>query len=135
MSGVPPAIRIGVAFDYRGTGPTHRGGKSHTCVVVTNPDLKNDVLLVPICSCHAGADQTCIIDTTVVWQPIRWKSYAAYYMMKRVYVPNLNKQMIAGDISYIGYVPNELLNRILAGILVSRDIEPQFLRAYNERVP
>lgn len=132
MSGTPPEIKIGAAFSYRGTGPAHRAGTSHTCIVVTNPNSKKDVLLVPICSCHAGADQTCLIEISINWRPIRWKSYAAYYMMKKVYVPNLNKQMIAGDISYIGITPKILLEKVLLGISLSKDTEPQFLRAYKE---
>lgn len=112
MSDGSPVIEIGVALRYRGTGPANRPSTPHTCVVITNPDSAGDLLIVPICTYHPRADPTCVLEVSVGWAPIRWKSYVGYYLIKRVYLKNLYLQLVHGDLSYIGVTPSSILEQI-----------------------
>jgi hypothetical protein len=86
---------------------------------------------VPICSYHSKCDNTCVLETSVGWPPIRWKSYVAYYMIKKVFLRNFEMQLVSGDISYIGLTPNHVLDRVIDGVLKSDDTQENFVRYYK----
>lgn len=122
-----PKIGPGHAIAYPGTGPDHDGNRLHTMIIVG--EAKGDFYLVPICSHHNGCDPTCIITDKDGWTPpIIRKSYAAYYMAKKVPVRGTVMKVEAAEVRYLGLVPEQIYTRVVAGLTESDEIEPWFVK-------
>jgi hypothetical protein len=130
-----PEIKEGVAIRYPGTGPALGYDRAHTHVVITNPDDKETVLLVSICSFDRFSDQTCVLEADNTWEPIVRKSYVAYHHSKRASVKNIMTSIGRQEITYLGPVPPEIFERIKAGVTVSKQTPEVFMRMFVDRQP
>jgi hypothetical protein len=130
-----PEIKEGVAVRYPGTGPEIGHDRAHTNVIVTDPDQNGTVLLVSICSFNRFADHTCLIEADGSWEPITRRSYVAYHHTKGVSATNISNRIARQEITYLGAVPQEVYNRIKAGVTISKETPEMFKRAFLAQQP
>ena len=125
-----PDISPGVAIRYPGTGPKHDPGRPHTFVIVGEDVARGDILIVAIISANERSDRTCVI-LPEEWEEIRWESIVGYYHFKTVYKPNIIRSIEEGVITYLGVVPDTVYLRIKEGVTLSPDVEPLFLKRFE----
>lgn len=126
-----PPLHQGIAVRYPGTGPDHDGGRSHIFVAISDITPTGDILLVSICSWHARSDETCIIQPADGIPGITHKSVVAYFHIMRVFAKNLIKRIETTEVTYFGPIPPATYARIKAGVLVSQESIPMFIKHFK----
>ena len=118
------------AFKYKGTGPAHNPKVPHSFVVVR---VVNDtVILIPISSEQSNYDPACPIEPHEGWNPPIWKSsFAAYFHALKTSLISFNANVQDGKIIKISNPPQEIYNRLVKGICVSKNAEPWLQKAFG----
>lgn len=125
-----PNYEVGDAVYYYGTGSSLNPKTPHTHVIVKIDSDKGDVYLIPISTFNSKCDQTCIVDETMGVPKIVHKSYASYFHARKVGIKGFEMKLEASEITYSGKIPDDVFQRIVAGIKVSEDVEDWFLREF-----
>lgn len=117
-------LGLGSVVFVHGTGAKEKASTPHRFVIVGDDAEKGDWLIVPICSFHAKADSTCAFDRKDCNNLVDHKSYAAYYMAKKVPKKTFKPE-------HRGQLPTALFEKIRIGINASSETERWFSDDYN----
>ena len=120
------AIKVGDVFNYPGTESgdnslsqyKNKGGW-HIHVVVGIDESRGDAYLVPLSS--VSYDRTCEIEVNDKCPSVTKPCAVAYYHGKKIPLDVLRKIGL-----FSGPAPKELLTRIIAGVVTSRDLQGWF---------
>ena len=113
---------VGAVITVSGTGAKGNQSASHKFVVVAEDTANKDWLIVPICTHHSAADETCIITPSDDATLVRHRSYVGYY--QATIIPK-RSHPVGGSVSA------SLLAGICSGINASEEVEPWFRDKYN----